>query len=138
MDSSLAQLPTAEAMPAQRSSVGDVVIISPASKKHVQDLEVRVKNLQGFIERLATADEATRISLLSNASLSQSHSSASPPRQFTPPPPPTPNPAPIIQSLRQSRHQQDSVTATSPFNQLELPNSTSDSGNLVLARAREG
>ncbi|KAH7559646.1 hypothetical protein BM1_03280 [Bipolaris maydis] len=123
MDSSLAQLPTAEAMPAQRSSV---------------DLEVRVKNLQGFIERLATADEATRISLLSNASLSQSHSSASPPRQFTPPPPPTPNPAPIIQSLRQSRHQQDSVTATSPFNQLELPNSTSDSGNLVLARAREG
>ncbi|RNJ54524.1 hypothetical protein D7B24_000367 [Verticillium nonalfalfae] len=86
----------------------------PASKKHVQALESQVSSLELFIQDLASADDATRSRLLAGIS------SSSPPSY-------QPHPQPASQPLMVDDHVPSAALG-----------SPSESGDLVLARAREG
>ncbi|CRK41298.1 hypothetical protein BN1708_001706 [Verticillium longisporum] len=86
----------------------------PASKKHVQALESQVNSLELSIQDLASADDATRSRLLAGIS------SSSPPSY-------QPHPQPASQPLMVDDHVPSAASG-----------SPSESGDLVLARAREG
>ncbi|KAH8662421.1 fungal-specific transcription factor domain-containing protein [Xylariales sp. PMI_506] len=108
----------------------------PASKHLVRALQTQVSTLESFIQQLASGDDVARRKLLSNH-LSSSCSSSSAPS--LPPPLPQPHhPAPETRLDPAGPIVQDTPKATSsPVNSVS-PSNASTSGDVVLARAREG